>query len=140
MASMYNHENLFNFFNLGFWMYKLIIAAVRIFLFVPLTASAAAQDEMARSLFSQLKTNIEKSCSNDDYLKCIESTYTNCNKITETQLKKIGQIIDTQAQAIADGQITQLLVEIKTARSEVLEENNIGIDMANSCGKQFLIN
>lgn len=121
-------------------MYKLIIAAVRIFLFVPLTASAAAQDEMARSLFSQLKTNIEKSCSNDDYLKCIESTYTNCNKITETQLKKIGQIIDTQAQAIADGQITQLLVEIKTARSEVLEENNIGIDMANSCGKQFLIN
>ena len=119
-------------------MYKLIIAVVSVYLLVPVSVNA--KNEISQNLFNQLKTSIENSCANDDYLKCIESTDTTCNKITETHLKKISQIIETQSQAIADGQITQLLEDIKTARSQVLEENNIEVDKANSCGKQFLIN
>ena len=119
-------------------MYRIIIAVVSIYLLVP--ALAIANNEISQNLFNQIKTNIEKRCASADYLNCIESSESICKNITQTQLKKISQILDAQSQAIADGQITQLLADLKTARSQILEENNIDIDKANSCGKQFLVN
>ena len=119
-------------------MFKLIVAVVSIHLFAPV--SAIAQDGIGKKLFSQLKSNIEKSCSNDDYVNCIESTESICKDITGTQLNIIGQIIDSQSQAIAEGDISQTLAEIQNARALVLEQNGIDIDKANSCGKQFLVN
>ena len=119
-------------------MCKSVIAVVCITLLSPV--AALAQNEISEKLFDQLKTNITQSCENKDYLNCIESSDSTCIKITQTQLEKIGQIFDSQAQAIADGKISELLLEIKKARSMVLEENNIETSKADSCGKQFLIN
>ena len=119
-------------------MYRLFISVISIYLLFPI--SAFAQNEISQNLFNQLKTSIEKTCSNQDYLNCIESTESACKEFSETELAIISQIIDSQAQAIADGQIKQTLVEIKKARSLVLEQNNIQVDKANSCGKQFLVN
>ncbi len=119
-------------------MYRLIFAVISSISIAPL--SAIADEEISRSLFSQLKINIEKSCTNKDYLDCIETSDAICHKVSDSQLQKISQIIENQAQTVADGQINRLLAVIKTARSQILEENNIEIGKANACGKQFLIN
>ena len=117
-------------------MSKLRIALVSLFLLTPV--AIFAENEISETLFNQLKANITKSCENQDYLNCIESDSSVCNKVVQTELEKISQIFDTQAQAIAEGKISELLLEIKQARSKILEENNIDISKANSCGKQHL--
>ena len=102
------------------------------------SSSIFAQSETQQNLFNQLKTSIEKSCQNQDFLNCIGVDEQTCNKVTENQLARISEIINTHAQAIENGDFASMLSEIKTARNTVLEENNIEVEQANTCGKEFL--
>jgi hypothetical protein len=119
-------------------MSKFIVAIVSIHLLTLMSASA--QNKVGQNIVKQLKTNLEKSCTSDDYLNCIGISEPDCMEVTGTQLDKFEQIIHSQSQAIADGDISQTLSEIKNARNRVLEQNNIDIKKANACGKEFLVN
>ncbi len=105
-------------------------------LFSPLTV--LAQDELQQTLFNQLKQNIEKSCQSQDFLKCVDINNDTCQTVSNDQLEKVSSLIESNAEALAQGQFSGLLKQIKTARNNVLEANGIEVAKANACGKEFL--
>jgi len=115
---------------------KIINSAISIAFFV--SVSVFAQTDVKQALFDQLKQNIEKSCLNKDFLACININDETCTNLSHDQLKEISAVLDSNSQAIAEGQFTELLKEIKSLRNSALEDNGIDVEKANSCGKQFL--
>ncbi len=102
------------------------------------SASVFAQNDIQQSLLKQLKQNVEKSCQNADFLDCVSINESTCHAVSKDQLEKISSIIETHSQAVAEHQFTEILKLIKSARNEILEENNIDVNKANACGKEFL--
>ena len=105
-------------------------------LFAPLTV--LAEDNLQQTLFNQLKQNIEKSCQSQDFLNCVNINNDTCQTVSSDQLKQVSSLIESNAEALAQGQFTDLLKQIKVIRNNVLETNGIEVAKANACGKEFL--
>ena len=117
-------------------MKRIIVSLLSAFVFVP--QSVFAQNEIEQTIYNQLKEKIEVSCTNSEYLSCVDISTEICNQVSDNELEKISTILESNSQAIAQGDFTQLLKEIKTSRISVLEEKGIEVEKANACGKEFL--
>lgn len=118
------------------YRYSIPIAA----LCFSITISAGAQDKISQDLFSQIQSSIQNTCSSEAYVNCTDITESTCQQVIVLQLDRVKDIIDAHSQAISQGDLSQTLAEINNARRQVLEQNNIDIEKANDCGRQWLAN